>query len=74
MSCLFAPGTFVASYTFDSAVTCCHHVAHNNTIMVGLTTHRYYVVLSPFEPTQKGSISRSENSDSDGTRSLWRIV
>ncbi|KAL8581154.1 hypothetical protein ACOMHN_033601 [Nucella lapillus] len=74
-------GIFLASYTFDSMVTCCHQVAHNNTLLVGLSSCRYYVVLSFHQkdqgasllPTCSSKISVSTRKVSD-QQPLWRLV
>nr|KAG5712973.1 hypothetical protein BaRGS_021767 [Batillaria attramentaria] len=39
-------GEFVASYTSDCLITCCRHVTHNNSVLVGLAGNREYVILS----------------------------
>ena len=66
----------MASYTFDSAVTCCQHVAHNNTILVGLESHRHYVILALFDQQQpKGQpVLTTDAGPKHDTESLWKVV
>ncbi|XP_076449436.1 NACHT and WD repeat domain-containing protein 2-like [Babylonia areolata] len=71
-------GRFLASYTFDSMVMCCQYVAHNDTILVGLASCRYYVVLSLFhhqsssvETTTSTTIRTRKSSEQ---QPLWRLA